>query len=56
MNITMRLLEVRDIPLMVAFLPDEDRRTRRQQIYKRYLEEQSKGERLPGVCDNNMAS
>ncbi len=45
MNITMRLLEARDIPLMVALLPDEDRHARRRQIYDRYLEEQSKGER-----------
>ena len=45
MNITMRLLKAPDISLMVEFLSNEDRRTRSRQIYKRYLEEQSKGER-----------
>lgn len=45
MNITTKLLEAKDIPLMIAFLSAEDRRTRRQQIYKRYLQEQIKGER-----------
>ncbi len=45
MNSTMRLLEAQDIPRMVASLPTEDHRARRQKIYQRYLEEQSKGER-----------
>ena len=45
MNIVVRLLKLRDISITVSSLPDEDHRARRQQIYNRYLEEQTRGER-----------
>jgi GNAT superfamily N-acetyltransferase len=45
MKIIMRLLEERDIPLMISSISDKDQRTRRRQIFERYLNEQDNGER-----------